>query len=151
MADDTRREDLWKLYDNAVAEYRFEVSLNNQRFQWYAGLNVAVLTVAAGLLRLTDRPEGRGIVVLAFLGGIVLAAFTAAVTYRQTTYYRNAREAVKKIAVELGVADWSVQTTDGFGAPPPRVVPQVRTINYLLLVLLAGLHASGIVYVAATG
>ena len=156
MTDTDRRDDLWRLYENAVAEYRFEVTLNNQRFQWYVGLNFAVVTVGAALLRIGEASEGRGIVVVAFAAGIVLAAFTAALARRQSIYYRRARELVRKIAAEMGVTEWSVQTTGGFsaderGREPEIHGPQVRTINYALLAALAALHAAGIVYVLRTG
>ena len=48
---DPSRDDLWRLYTHAVEEYRFQVSLNWQRLQYFMGLNVAVLSVGAGLLR----------------------------------------------------------------------------------------------------
>jgi hypothetical protein len=156
VTDADRRDDLWRLYENAVAEYRFEVTLNNQRFQWYVGLNFAVVTVGAALLRIGKASEGRGIVVVAFAAGIVLAAFTAALARRQAIYYRRARDLVRKIAAELGVTEWSVQTTGGFSADEQgqeTVIhgPQVRTINYALLGALAALNVGGIVYVLRTG
>lgn len=136
------------MHQVAVEEYRFEVNLANQRFQWYVGLNVAVTTVAAGLLRIGDD-DGRGISAVAFGAGIVVAAFTWLLTAKQAIYYRNAREQVKKIEAELGVADIGLKTTGGFGGSDDARLPQVRTINYLLLGCLALLDGAGIVYVAA--
>lgn len=152
MIGDEHRQDLWHLYDTAVQEYRFQVQLNTQRFQWYVGLNFALIAVAGGLLRIGERNDGTGVVVVTFAAGIVLALFTWLVTTKQTKYYRAARDKVVKIAAELGVSEWSIETTSGFKRDGDDEdadgLPKVRTVNTTLLCMLALLHASGIAYVA---
>jgi len=150
MTQDEHRQDLWHLYDTAVEEYRFQVKLNTQRFQWYVGLNFALIAVAGGLLKVGEARDGDGVTIVTFAAGIVLAAFTWLVTSKQTLYYRSARDKVVKIAAELGVSEWSIETTGGFkrNGQEEDDLPKVRTINNTLLGLLALLHAAGIAYVA---
>lgn len=150
MSDqDRHRDDLWHLYDTAVDEYRFQVKLNNQRYQWYVSLNFALIAVAGGLLKVGAAADGDGVVIVTFAAGIVLAAFTWLVTSKQTLYYRAARDRVVKIAAELGVAEWSIETTSGFkrNGDAEDDLPKVRTVNNTLLGLLGLLHGAGIVYV----
>jgi hypothetical protein len=139
-------EDLWHLYDVAVEEYRFQVNLNNQRFQWYVTLNAALIAAATGLLRLGDGNDGRPLTAAVFGVGFCLAIFTAIAWHRQRGYYQAARDQVRKLAAELGVAEWSVVTTAGFrGQPSPRWT-KVWAMNYALLGVLAAVNAFGVFY-----
>lgn len=136
----------------AVEEYRFQVQLNTQRFQWYTALDVALLTVGTGLLRLQGGGDGRLLTSLVFGVGAVLAAFTAFTVARQVDYQHRAREQAKKIAAELGLTEFAIGSTPGWGDEvegerPSRWPPKVRSVNYGLLAVLGAVHVVGAAYV----
>ena len=130
----------WRLYQVAIDEYRFQITLNNQRFQWYVGIDSALLAVGMSLARISNFS------VAIFAVGIFLAGLTAAATARQVGYQHAARDRAKEIAAELGVTDLSIITTPGWhpGVPPKARFVKVRTMNYGLLAALALAHSSGI-------
>lgn len=138
---------LWKLYTTGVEEYRFQVLLNTQRFQWYVTLDVALITVGTGLLRLSTSGRGELLTGLVFFVGAVLAAFTARATATQVNYQRAARDQVKKVAKELGVDDMSVRTTGGWVGKPTSRWAKVRSMNYALLAVLGSVNLAGVGYV----
>jgi hypothetical protein len=143
------REDLWRLYETHVAEYRFQVQLNNQRYQWYTALDVALITIGTGLLRLSGKGDGEWLTSLVFAVGIALALFTMVATARQVGYQHAARAQAIKVAEELGAADLAVASTPGWRGGPNRWWTKVRTTNYALLVILAAVNLAGFIYVVA--
>ncbi|HVE45478.1 MAG TPA: hypothetical protein VNA57_01855 [Acidimicrobiales bacterium] len=140
-------EALWKLYETGVEEYRFQVLLNNQRFQWYVAIDVALITVGTGLLRLSSSDRGERLTALVFVVGAVLAAFTARATATQVGCQHAARAQVKKVAQELGVEELSVRSTGGWRGKPTPWWMKVRAMNYALLAVLAGVNIAGVIYV----
>lgn len=154
MTDEDRREDLRRLYGIAIDEYRFQVQLNNQRFQWYTALDVALLTVGTGLLRISEGDDGTVLTALVFVVGALLAAFTAITVARQVDYQHQARATAKKIAAELGLTEYEIGSTPGWEvedqvpeAKKHQWLPKVRYINYGLLAILGLIHLFGAYYV----
>lgn len=143
------REELWRLYATGVEEYRFQVQLNTQRFQWYVTLDVALITVGTGILRLSDSGRGEALTALVFVVGAVLAAFTARATATQVGYQHAARAQVRKVAGQLGVDDYSIASTGGWRGRPTPWWMKVRTVNYALLGVLGAVNVTGVVYVLA--
>lgn len=141
------REDLWKLYISGVEEYRFQVLLNSQRFQWYVTLDVALITVGTGLLRLSGSGRGETLTALVFFVGAVLAAFTARAVAQGVTYQHSARTQVQKAAEALQVKEFSVATTGGWRDTPTARWMKIRTVNYALLLVLGLVNVTGLLYV----
>jgi hypothetical protein len=89
---------LWDLYKIAIDEYRFEIKLGWDRTMFYMVFNSAMVSVAAGLLKLENPP-----IVYAFIGGIfLLGCFTSLMGVgaiaKSHEYYR--RTVVKKTVIE---------------------------------------------------
>lgn len=141
------REDLWKLYTTGVEEYRFQVQLNSQRFQWYVTLDVALITVGTGLLQLSGSRRGEALTSLVFLVGMTLAAFTARAVAQGVTYQHAARAQVEKAAEALDVKDFSVASTGGWKGTPAPWWMKIRAVNYALLAILGTVNLAGFLYV----
>jgi len=91
------RPELLDLYKIAIDEYRFEVTLNWQRAQYYLALNAAVLTVATGLLKLAD--DEWWLFVAALFGvGVQTARVASKAIVQGHEYYRQA--VYKKTLIE---------------------------------------------------
>jgi hypothetical protein len=152
MTEAERRRELLSLYELAVTEYRFQVGLNNQRFQWYVTTDMALLAVGAGLLRLSGSGDGRPLTAAVFVVGAVLALFTINTVARQVGYQHEARERAKAIVSELGLTEFAIGSTPGWQEEqeeePKRWPLKVRTVNYGLLVVLGVVHAFGVLYAA---
>jgi hypothetical protein len=139
-------EVLWKLYAHAVEEYRFQVNLNWQRLQYFLGLNLAILGVGAGLLRLGSEgdPDPNNLLpALVFLAGVGLSLAAWHLARKQQGYYRSARDRMTAIADQLGVADLGVATTAGARGESTSRWAKVRTVNEAVLAGLAVLNAIG--------
>ena len=139
-------EALWQLYKIAVDEYRFQVNLNWQRLQYFLGLNVAILGVGAGLLRVgtaQDQQPSNVLPGLVFLAGVGLSAAAWYLARRQQDYYRNARNRMTKIGKRLGIHELGVGTTAGARGEPSRPWAKVRVVNQIVLAGLAVLNGIG--------
>ncbi|MGH9040580.1 MAG: hypothetical protein ACRDZ3_10145 [Acidimicrobiia bacterium] len=147
MTDADRRTELMKLYELAVEEYRFQVQLNNQRFQWYVTVDMALMTVGAGLLRVSTEGDGRPLMATVFIVGAVLAAFTANTVARQVGYQHEARDRAKAIVAELGMTEFAIGSTPGWVGKPTWWPLKVRLVNYGLLGVLGAVHVFGLLYV----
>lgn len=150
VTDDERREDLRRLYALAIEEYRFQLTLNNQRFQWFTTLDVAMLTVGTGLFRLSNKSDGHLLTALVFGVGSMIAVFTMFTYSRQVDYQHRARATARKIAAELGLTEFEIGSTPGWGRPAasdgPNWRPKVRQVNYGLLAVMAVVHGVGVYY-----
>jgi drug/metabolite transporter (DMT)-like permease len=145
---DDRHDDLLKLYPIAVEECRFQVQLNNQRFQWNVALDVALVTVGTGLLRLQGPGDGKLLTALLFCVGAVLAVTTGLTVSRQVEYQHRARDQALKIAAELGLSEYAVGSTLGWTPSTRRHwPPKARTLNYLLLLIIGVVNTVGAFYV----
>lgn len=109
-------ETLWRLYSHAVDEYRFQVNLNWQRLQYFLGLNLAILGVGSGLLRLGSGQQphpSNTLPGLVFVAGVLLSLASWYLARKQQGYYRNARDKMTEIAGLLDIAHLGVATTAG--------------------------------------
>lgn len=147
------REDLWKLYDIAIEEYRFQVNLNWQRSQYLLGLNALVISVGAGLVRFGAPPteeNGAPVTVALFVVGLVLTLFSVFAVWRQHTYYRTARDRMLDIGDLLNLGTLAVATTLG-AQGDSAFKPKVQTVTYAVLGVLAAVDLFGAFYVATRG
>lgn len=146
---DPDEDTLWRLYAHAVDEYRFQVNLNWQRLQYFLGLDVAILGVGAGLLRLggsRQPPPDNSLPALVFFAGVCLSLASWHLARRQHAYYRVARDTMIRIADRLGVAELGVSTTAGARGEARPWWTKVRTVNEAVLLSLAVLNGCGVVY-----
>ena len=94
------RAELLDLYKISIDEYRFQVTLNWQRTQYYFTVNTAVIAVAASILKLSGA-EGwlpPLIVGALFALGVLTARLARRMIARGHTYYRRA--VYKKTLIE---------------------------------------------------
>lgn len=151
-ADEGREVDeetLWRLYSYAVDEYRFQVNLNWQRLQYFLGLNLAILGVGAGLLRLgtNQQPEpDNTLPALVFAAGVCLSLASVYLARKQQGYYRASRDRMTALARLLHVEHLAVSTTAGARGERQPWWTKVRTVNEAVLVALAVLNAFGAFY-----
>lgn len=133
------------LYKIALDEYRFQVNLNWSRTQYYIVLNVAILGLATGLLRIEDRTlsavVGTG---LYFAGTVccVLALFAGTV---QRSYFRQTKAHKAKLEELLELGDLAIKTTPGMGGPARRIA-KVTTFHNAIISILLVLDLGGLVY-----
>lgn len=127
------------MYRVAVEEYRFQVDLNWKRTQYFLALNVAILSVGVGLVKLQGQ-DTRILVLGIFFIGCVSASLSVFATRTQHLYYRTARDRMQRWEELLQVPAPVIRTTPGM-SDQKRTVRQwlgrVTTINYVLLTLLA--------------
>jgi hypothetical protein len=133
-----------------VDDYRFQVQLSTQRFQWYTALDVALITVGTGLLRLSGPGDGRFFTSLVFITGIALALFAGVATQRQVGYQHAARAQAKKIADQLGITEMAIASTPGWRGGTNSWWDKARTVNQALLVVLGAVNAAGVGYLVVT-
>lgn len=134
-----RRQELIDLYKVAVDEYRFQVDLNWKRTQYFLALNVAILGVGTGLVKLQGA-DARILIVGIFIIGCVSAVLSVFATHTQHMYYRTARDGVQRLEELLKPAAPIIKTTPGMSGKKRTVrqrLGRVTTINYVLLSLLA--------------
>jgi hypothetical protein len=136
------RGELLQLYQLALDEYRFQVTLNWQRTQYYLAFNALVFGAASGISNL-DAAHG----VLAgslFVFGAASAIMAILASRTQQRYYQQARDLVRRAAERLGLAKFAVQTTPGLGSTLDRF-GKVTTYNYGLLSVLAAADIIGLI------
>lgn len=96
--DELPREELLKLYGFAIDEYRFEVRLNADRTRDYLVINLGLLTLTGGLLRLESGRAGTAFLILVFAAAAATAVLGAKIVRKGHEYYKPA--AVKKTLIE---------------------------------------------------
>jgi hypothetical protein len=96
--DELPREELLKLYGFAIDEYRFEVRLNADRTRDYVVINLGLLTLTSGLLRLESGRAGTAFLILVFAAAAATSVFGAKIVRKGHEYYKRA--AVKKTLIE---------------------------------------------------
>lgn len=132
---------LLDLYKIAVDEYRFQVTLNWNRTQYYLAFNVGLLGVATGLLQLVSPPLTWVAAGLYAAGGLccVLSLIASRV---QQQYYRNTRDRMKEIERLVGIQEFGITTTQSMGGPLGRF-GRVTTIIRMVLIILCVLDVLG--------
>jgi hypothetical protein len=145
----SRRQELVDLYKVAVEEYRFQVDLNWKRTQYFLALNVAILGVGTGLVKLQGS-DARILILGLFIIGCVCAILSAFATRTQHNYYRTARDGVQRLEELLQPPAPVIRTTPGMTGQRRTFrqwLGRVTTISYLLLSLLAAADLIGFLYV----
>lgn len=135
------RAELFELYKIALEEYRFQVTLNWNRTQYYLVLNVGILGVATGILQLGQR----NVAFLAaglYFAGLVCCLLSLSACHVQHGYYRRARDHKADIESLLHLADLRLQTTPGMGSTIRRL-GKVKTFNNSVLSIIAALDTAG--------
>jgi isopentenyldiphosphate isomerase len=144
-----KRQQLLDLYKVAVEEYRFQVELNWKRTQYFLALNIAILGVGTGLVKL-QGPDARILVLCIFMIGCVSAILSIFATRTQHMYYRTARDNMQRQEELLQLPSPVIRTTPGMSGRKRTVrqrLGRVTTINYVLLSLLAAADIVAFVYV----
>ena len=127
------------IYKIAVEEYRFQAQFNWSRTQYLLVFNAGILAVAIGL---TSQPLLVG--ALAFVLGLVASVMTMFVVRVQHSYYRAARDHMKRIEAEVNIpVTQRLDTTSTLGARKRKV--SVNQMVYLLLGALAVANTWGLV------
>lgn len=143
----TRAERL-DLYQVAVEEYRFQVTLNWDRAKYLIGFNTLVISVGTAFIQV-DQTRAEWLVAGIFLVGLLSAVLAAAALRVQHAYYRQARDRMTTLGADLGLGDDAVATTPGSGAGRAGLLSwltRVQTILYALLAACAVVNAGGIAY-----
>lgn len=150
MNDALDEERLWEQYGRLLDEYRFQVDLNWKRSQYFFVLNVALL-VAAVSLQSAERAKP-GMVAAVFGAGVLLAVISILANYVQHGYYREAREAKRRIEKRLGLGDLAIATTPGMRTQPESRFQRMTRVRHTLtgmLVALAMIDTAGAVVAIA--
>ena len=82
-------EQLIDLYKVAIEEYRFQVTLNNDRLLHLTVFNVAVLSAGAGLLKVEGGRLGNALVATIFIAGLLTSLIGALAVGTFHRYYRR--------------------------------------------------------------
>jgi hypothetical protein len=138
------REELLQLYKIAIEEYRFQVQLNWQRSQYYLILNAALIAAGGSLLGI-QGDRGRPLAFILFLMGLVTVVVSLLATTTQHTYYRAAREKLKRVEERLGLGPLGIQTTPSLGSKHYRL-GTVRNFQRLMLMMLGLIDLGGLAY-----
>ena len=138
------RDEALDLYKIAVDEYRYQVTLNWQRTQYYLALNGALLAAGTGLLQAV---QGRLniLVALLFVSGVASCTLSILASLVQHAYYRAARDGKARLEAELKLGEFAIRTTVGMGGAMRRF-GTVRGYNICLLVVLAGADIAGVAF-----
>lgn len=124
------------VYEAAVEEYRFQAKFNWSRTQYFLAFNAAIL--AAGVALSSRSNAGSAVV---FVLGFVAAGMSAFATHTSHEYYRAARDRMRRVERELGVAEESrSDTTSTLGGR--KRIASVTQVIYLLFGSLMVAHAT---------
>jgi hypothetical protein len=98
------RNELFNLYKIAVDEYRFEVTLNNERLFRFLVFDAAILSVGTGLLKTTSvAPVSNIFVILLFVAGALTSRLGIRAIRKGHEYYRRAIYKKTLIETYLGL------------------------------------------------
>jgi hypothetical protein len=98
LANEWSREQLLKLYQISIDEYRFEVKLNTDRMIHYIVANSIILSIGTGLLKLDSARPINLFVAFVFMAGAFAAYLGIRAIRRGHTYYH--RTIHKKTVIE---------------------------------------------------
>lgn len=165
------KNELLELYKIAIEEYRFEVDLNWQRVKYYCVLNIGIITIATGLLKVNQKENDVSFLVsMIFFIGVVTSFLGIYSIKKGNIYYHRTLYKKALIERELGLfnfiskhdelpIDISVSTTPGMDKEIKTIdmlkysekkkSPRSGTIKYnmiLVLYLLSLLNCVGFVY-----
>jgi hypothetical protein len=137
------QETLFQLYRVAIEEYRFQVTLNWQRSQYYFVLNAALIAAGGSLFGI-QGDRGRPFAAILFLMGLVAVLLAMLVTKTQHLYYREARDKLKQLQQRLGLGEFGISTTPSMGSRYERIAT-VKAFNTIMFSLLGVVDLAGIV------
>jgi len=100
---DVDREQLFALYKIALEEYRFEVTLNNDRMFRYLIFNAGALSVGTGLLKTGGVFASNVFVILLFAAGAMTSLLGIRAIRKGHEYYRRAIYKKTLIETRLGL------------------------------------------------
>lgn len=103
MVEDNDRSELFNLYKIALEEYRFEVTLNNDRMFRSLVFNAGALSVGTGLLKTGGVPATNIFVFLLFVAGAMTSLLGIRTIKRGHEYYRRAIYKKTLIETRLGL------------------------------------------------
>ena len=138
------------LYKFALDEYRFQVNLNWSRTQYYIVLNLGILGLATGLLKVTGDNVSPGIGIGLYAAGVVCCVLSLVAGWVQRGYYRTARDHKQRIEQLLDLGDLGVRTTPGMGSATRRI-GKVTTFQNLIISILLCLDLLGLAYSSGLG
>lgn len=101
---DSERDRLFNLYKIALEEYRFEVTLNNDRMFKHLAFNAAALSVGTGLLKNTGTVTNVFVCFL-FAAGVMTSLLGIRAIKKGHQYYRRAIYKKTLIETQLGLLD----------------------------------------------
>jgi hypothetical protein len=145
------RQEIVDLYKIATDEYRFQVTLNWNRTQYYLGLNVAIIGAGTGILKVGGVHPATVLIACVFAVGLVIALFSLIVTQRQHGYYQAARDRLKAMEEKLELPEaFTLRTTAGMRGEPRKGLNRVTvtSLTSYVFVVLGLIDAAGIVYTA---
>jgi hypothetical protein len=126
-----------EIYKAAVEEYRFQAQFNWSRTQYMLVFNTAILAAASAI---ASRP-GRS-AALVFLLGVVACVLSYFVMRTQHSYYRAARDHLRRVEEGLGIPqEQRLDTTSTMRGAHRRA--SVTQLVYLLLAAVAVADAIG--------
>jgi len=143
-------DDLLDLYKVAVEEYRFQVQLNWDRAKYLLGFNTAVISVGAGLVKLSGK-EAKFLLIGLFAIGFATSLLSLSAVYLQHNYYRSTRGRMVSIARQLNIEEFAVASTPGVRGERKTFILKLGRVQYILYVLLtltALVNIYAIIYVA---
>jgi hypothetical protein len=161
-----RRELLLKVYDAALAEYRFNVQLSWDRTKFFLVLSSGMIAAGVGLIRFSENnAAASGFVALFFICSALITNSGRATLALGKRYYRESVFTKTLVERELGLlerlpgmnsdkATLSIAVTDGqrdyrgvlFGdkpslasqISPTTVIANVRTIFFVVILIEIG-------------
>jgi hypothetical protein len=140
------RDELLKLYQIALDEYRFQVNLNWSRTQYYLTLNVGIIAIATGILQIAKGHVG-DLTAGLYFAGLVCCTLSLAASSVQKRYYEAIRDHKTKLERELGIQTYGIHTTPGMGSVVVSRLGRVTTLLNVVLVVLGLMNVAGFVTV----
>lgn len=137
-----------QLYLAALQNYQFQVNLTWSRTQYCLTLNAALVSVAAGLIRL-DNEAGKVLVGAVFAVGFSASMFSILALDVGRSYYVPVMQRMRILEARLGIQEYGVRTTAEQGGPTRRM-----NITHSLKVLFFGIaviDAGGVLYALLAG
>lgn len=129
------------IYRVAVEEYRFQAQFNWSRVQYLLAFNAGILAAGVALAN-----QSGSLAAVVFVLGIVACIMTGLVHRVQHTYYRNARDRMRRLEGKLAIPDEArVDTTSTLSGQARRT--SVTQVIYLLLASIAVADAISVVLV----
>lgn len=130
------------LYKIALDEYRFQVTLNWSRTQYFIALNIAVVTVALATVASLEGVGGVAASLALFTVGAACCVFGLSAGRTQRGYYHHVRDHKERLEERLGLGELAITTTPGMGGRLARA-GKVHTFHSWILAMLLVLDLGG--------